>query len=266
MRLLERDNDGEFSLTKDFGDDVPRYAILSHTWGADIEEVTFRDMIDDTGKSKAGYDKIRFCGERAIDDGLQYFWIDTCCIDKSNSVELQEAIASMFRWYQQATKCYVYLSDVSTAKQEASEQFFELTWESTLRASRWFTRGWTLQELLAPATVRFFSKGWEQLGDKKSLERTIYEITGIPVRALQGSPLSNFSVTERLLWAAKRETTREEDKAYSLLGIFNIQIPVLYGEGRENAFKRLREEIDKPSRAQNFGLTSYIAIKVRANW
>jgi hypothetical protein len=104
------------------------------------------------------------------------------------------------------------------------------------------------------------------LGDKKSLERTIYEITGIPVRALQGSPLSNFSVTERLLWAAKRETTREEDKAYSLLGIFNIQIPVLYGEGRENAFKRLRGEIDKPSRAQNFGLTSYIAIKVSANW
>jgi hypothetical protein len=111
MRLLEHNNDGEFSLTEDFGNET-RFAILSHTWGA--EEVTFRDLIDGTGKSKAGYDKIRFCAQQAADHGLQYFWVDTCCIDKPSSAELQETINSMFRWYQNAAKCYVYLSDVSS--------------------------------------------------------------------------------------------------------------------------------------------------------
>ena len=247
MRLLERNSAGELSLTKDFvGDNIPKYAILSHTWGADTEEITFQDLMDGTGKSKAGYKKIRFCGEQARRDGLQYFWVDTCCIDKSSSAVLSEAIISMFRWYHNAAKCYVYLSDISRLAFNVNGKCNQLPWESAIQNSKWFTRGWTLQELLAPATVKFFSKDWEQLGDKKSLERNIHEITGIPVKALQGSPLSNFSVTERLLWAEKRETTREEDKAYSLLGIFNIQMPVLYGEGRENAFKRLREEINKP--------------------
>jgi hypothetical protein len=250
MRLLERNSAGELSLTKDFvGDNIPEYAILSHTWGADIEEVTFKDLIDSTGKDKSGYKKICFCGEQARRDGLQYFWVDTCCIDKLSSAVLSEAIISMFRWYQNAAKCYVYLSDISRPAFDINK-FNQLPWELAFRKSRWFTRGWTLQELLAPASVEFFSKDWEHLGDKKSLERLIYEITGIPVKALQGSPLSKFSVTERLLWAEKRETTREEDKAYSLLGIFNIQIPVLYGEGRENASKRLREEIDKPSKGE----------------
>jgi hypothetical protein len=114
MRLLEYNNDSEFSLTEDFvSSKIPEYAILSHTWGADTEEVTYRDLIDGTGKDKIGYKKIRFCGEQARRDGLQYFWVDTCCIDKSNAVELQEAINSMFRWYRNAAKCYVYLSDVS---------------------------------------------------------------------------------------------------------------------------------------------------------
>lgn len=147
MRLLEQSRAGEFSLTKDFLDDVPAYAILSHTWGS--QEVTFKDFADGAGKDKTGYDKIRFCGEQAKRDKLQYFWVDTCCIDKSNAVELQEAINSMFRWYQCAAKCYVYLSDVSTAKRKASDLGL-LPWESAFRASRWFTRGWTLQELLAP--------------------------------------------------------------------------------------------------------------------
>jgi hypothetical protein len=207
---------------------------------------TFQDLKDGTGKAKSGYKKIRFCGEQARRDGLQYFWVDTCCIDKSSSAELSEAIISMFRWYSNAAKCYVYLLDISRPAFDV-DKFNQQPWELAIRKSRWFTRGWTLQELLAPVSVEFFLKDWEQLGDKKSLEQYIHEITGIPVKALQGSPLSNFSVTERLLWAEKRETTREEDKAYSLLGIFNIQIPVLYGEGRENAFKRLREEIDKLS-------------------
>jgi hypothetical protein len=246
MRLLECKNAGVFSLTKDLiGDDIPKYAILSHTWGADVEEVTFEDLVKGTGKSKAGYQKIRFCGEQAARDGLQYFWVDTCCIDKSSSAELQEAINSMFRWYRNAAKCYVYLLGVSRPAFDSNNKFNQLPWESAFRKSRWFTRGWTLQELIAPASVEFFSNDWEKLGNKKSLERHIHEITGIPVKALQGSPLSDFSVTERMLWADKRETTRKEDKVYSLLGIFDVHMPLIYGEGRDNALTRLREEIGK---------------------
>jgi hypothetical protein len=250
MRLLEYDSDSRLGLTKNFSDHIPKYAILSHTWGADTEEVNFRDLIDGTGKSKDGYRKIRFCGEQASRDGLQYFWVDTCCIDKSNSVELAEAINSMFRWYRDAAKCYVYLSDVSTAKRRRSTSLSKLAWESAFRASRWFTRGWTLQELLAPSSVEFFSEEGKRLGNKKTLEQQIHEITGIAVSAIHGAPLSQFGVEERLLWAASRQTTREEDKAYSLLGIFDIYMPLIYGEGRDNALSRLKEEIDKPSKRQ----------------
>jgi hypothetical protein len=251
MRLLELKNHGEFSLTKDLIDNIPPYAILSHTWGKDTEEVSFRDLMDGTGKSKAGYDKIRFCGEQARRDGEQYFWVDTCCIDKSNNNELAEAINSMFRWYRNAAKCYVYLSDVSRPAFDTDDKSNQLPWESAFRKSRWFTRGWTLQELIAPISVEFFTKDWEQLGNKASLERHIHEITGIPVKALQGVPLSDFSVTERMSWAGKRETTRKEDKAYSLLGIFDVYMPLIYGEGRDSAFKRLREEINKASKGKS---------------
>ncbi|KAN0070367.1 TPR-like protein [Elaphomyces granulatus] len=239
MRLLKGNNTGEFSLTKDLlvSNDIP------HT-----EEVSFKDMMDGTGKRKTGYDKIRFCGEQAGRDGLQYFWIDTCCIDKSSSSELQEAINSMFRWYRGAAKCYVYLADVSRPALGTDVKSSQLPWELSFRKSRWFTRGWTLQELVAPAIVEFFSEEGEQLGNKKSLERHIHEVTGIPVKALRGSPLSDFGIPERMLWAEKRDTTREEDKAYSLLGIFDVYMPLIYGEGRENAFKRLREEMDKASK------------------
>ncbi|KAH8674497.1 vegetative incompatibility protein HET-E-1 [Tricladium varicosporioides] len=234
MRLLQGNSASGFSL-EDFGDKIPPYAILSHTWGA--EEVIFKDLMDDTGKRKAGYDKIRFCGEQAKCDGLQYFWVDTCCIDKSNNTELSEAINSMFRWYQNAVKCYVYLSDVS----------FEVAWEPTFRASRWFTRGWTLQELLAPESVEFFSREGKRLGDKRTLEQQIHRITGITVQALQGTSLSSFGVEERFLWAQNRQTTRKEDQAYSLLGIFNVYMPLIYGEGRDNALRRLLKEIHEPS-------------------
>ncbi|KAI9773161.1 MAG: hypothetical protein M1840_008282 [Geoglossum simile] len=141
MRLLLRSNTGEFSLTKDLvGNDViPPYAILSHTW-KEGQEVTFKDLMDGTGKSKTGYNKIQFCGQQAKRDDLQYFWVDTCCIDKSNNVELQEAINSMFRWYQNAAKCYVYLSDVSTTKRKASDHFSEFIWEPAFRESRWATK------------------------------------------------------------------------------------------------------------------------------
>ncbi|KAH8767807.1 kinesin light chain [Hyaloscypha sp. PMI_1271] len=242
MRLLEHKN-GEFSLTEDFGNET-RFAILSHTWGA--EEVTFRDLTDGTGKGKAGYRKLQFCGEQARRDGLQYFWVDTCCIDKSNSTELQEAINSMFHWYRNAAKCYVYLPDVSKSACDADDKPNQPYWQSTFQKSRWFTRGWTLQELIAPASVEFFSEEGELLGNKASLERHICEITGIPVKALRGaSSLSDFSVTERIAWSENRETTRKEDIAYSLLGIFDVNMPLIYGEGREKALGRLREEIDR---------------------
>jgi hypothetical protein len=160
----------------------------------------------------------------------------------------------MFRWYRNAAKCYVYLSDVSRYAFDANDKSNQLPWESAFRKSRWFTRGWTLQELIAPASVEFFSKEGEQLDNKNPLERHVHEITGIPVKALQGSPLSDFSVTERMLWAEKRETTRKEDKAYSLLGIFDVHMPLIYGEGREKALRRLREEIDKASKGKSFSL------------
>jgi Heterokaryon incompatibility protein (HET) len=240
MRLLEVDSHGELSLTKNFIEDIPPYAILSHTWGADEDEVTLSDLENGSGKGKAGYVKIQFCREQAEKDGLQYFWVDTCCINKANHAELSEAITSMFGWYHDAHECYVYLSDVPARECNNNGQT-EQTWELAFRNSRWFTRGWTLQELLAPASVKFFAQG-ELLGDKKLLRELIHKITGVPLAALSGVPLSNFSIDERLQWATKRETKRKEDKAYCLLGIFGVFMPPLYGEG-EYAFIRLRKEI-----------------------
>ncbi|KAH8660954.1 hypothetical protein BGZ60DRAFT_530945 [Tricladium varicosporioides] len=245
MRLLQYNHDREFSLTQ-FSDNIPRYAILSHTWGP--EEVTFKDMVEGNGTSKTGFDKIRFCGEQARRDGLQYFWVDTCCIDKSNSTELTEAINSMFCWYRNAARCYVYLSDVSISACNTNDKSNPLYWQLMFQKSRWFTRGWTLQELIAPTSVEFFSKEGGLFGNKTSLEGYICEITGIPTKALQGGSLSHFSVIERMSWSEKRETTRKEDIAYSLLGIFDINMPLIYGEGKEKALRRLREEIDKASK------------------
>ncbi|KAM0478578.1 hypothetical protein ACHAPX_005167 [Trichoderma viride] len=237
MRLLEC-NDGKIQLAKAPLPDNPRYAILSHTWGPDAQEVTFRDVVDGTGVEKTGYDKIRFCAAQTRRDGLQYFWVDTCCIDKGNNSELSRSIISMFRWYQNADRCYVYLSDISGYE---NKQLCE--WESAFRAHRWFTRGWTLQELLAPSSVEFFTQDGRRLGDKRSLEQQIHEITGITVKALRENELSQFGTEERFKWAEKRETTEEEDWAYCLLGIFGISMPVLYGEGKANALYRLRKEI-----------------------
>jgi hypothetical protein len=161
MRLLQIEADGAFSLGEYVGRDIPRYAILSHRWGLDHEEVTFRDFVEGTGKSKAGYRKLTFCGKQAANDGLRFFWIDTCCIDKASSAELSEAINSMFHWYQDAAKCYVYLSDVSTSDFARNEQSFQ--------GSSWFKRGWTLQELVAPMSVEFFSSDGDYIGDKSSM-------------------------------------------------------------------------------------------------
>lgn len=237
MRLLHYDSAGEICLNEYF--DIPPYAILSHTWGYD--EVTFKDLINGQGKKKAGYSKIQFCGEQATRDGLRYFWVDTCCIDKSSSAELSEAINLMFRWFQSAAKCYVYLTDVSTPTINADVKSSEQSWKQAFRFSKWFTRAWTLQELLAPASVEFFSHEGQRLGDKSSLMQLIHEITGIPVLALQGAPLSEFSVDERMSWLSTRRTTRSEDKAYSVMGI-SMSVCLFFTAREKNAhsngFKR----------------------------
>ncbi|KAM3082705.1 hypothetical protein ACMFMF_002359 [Clarireedia jacksonii] len=244
MRLLLYSETGRFILTNDFndGDQIPPYAILSHTWGLDDEEVTFEDIVNGTGEVKPGYEKIRFCGKQARQDGLLYFWIDTCCINKSNNAELSRSINSMFRWYRNATRCYVYLSDVSIG---GNHKCTSQLWELDFRKSKWFTRGWTLQELLAPASVEFFSQEGKLLGDKNSLRKQIYEITNIPYIALQGHPLSQFGVEERLQWIQHRQTKLEEDKVYSLLGIFDVYILPIYGEGLASAYTRLEAELHK---------------------
>jgi hypothetical protein len=243
MRLLYFGDHGEVSLTRDLlgNDKIPPYAILSHTWGK--EEVTFDDITEGTGKEKIGHNKIRFCMQKAVESGLQYSWVDTCCINKNDFTELQHAINSFFRWYRDAAICYVFLSDVSATKRKPDSDIFQSTWEPAFRDSRWFTRGWTLQELLAPRYLKFYSQEGKALGDMQELKHLIHSITGLPVAALLGASLDGFEPEERLSWTDNRTTTREEDKAYSLLGILGVFMPLIYGEGLDNAFRRLRKEI-----------------------
>ncbi|EUC30958.1 hypothetical protein COCCADRAFT_54829, partial [Bipolaris zeicola 26-R-13] len=237
MRLI---NCLTLELEEFFGSNIPPYAILSHTWGND--EVTFLELPLSTPatQARAGYRKIEFTCQQAIRDKLNYAWVDTCCIDKRSSSELSEAINSMFAWYRDASYCYAYLSDV--LEEEMGEHFHK---------SRWFTRGWTLQELLAPRDVEFYNCQWHWLGRKSGHSKLISEITGIDVTALMGTRarchanggmFGDHCVAKRMSWASTRETTRTEDMAYCLLGIFNINLPLLYGEG-DRAFRRLQEEI-----------------------
>jgi hypothetical protein len=236
MRLLSFQDDGSLAYTEFGRHNIPQYAILSHTWGN--EEVTLQDLLQCTATDRRGYRKITFCGEQAERDGFKYFWVDTCCIDKRNLPELTRAINSMYRWYRNAAKCYVYLSDVSVLE-------VDKPWMDGLRNSRWFTRGWTLQELIAPVAVDFFSAEGHLLGNKRSLELEITEITGIPTEVLRGRPLGDFSPSERFSWAKNRETTEEEDLAYCLLGIFDVFMPLIYGEGETNALKRLDKLVNE---------------------
>lgn len=184
MRLLQIRDDGNLTFTENFNDDqIPRYAILSHTWGKPTDEVTYQDMLDGSATAKVGFRKIKFCAEQAERDGLRYIWVDTCCIDKPNSSELQESINSMFKWYQKAQVCYAYLQDISLKGREAGSNSEDEV-ESRLRNSRWFTRGWTLQELIAPKEVLFYSKEWTRVGDKCSLISVICDITKTPAAGL----------------------------------------------------------------------------------
>ncbi|KJK61345.1 Heterokaryon incompatibility protein HET [Aspergillus parasiticus SU-1] len=220
-------------------DRIPDYAILSHTWGED--EVLFTDMQHHTGQTKSAWPKVQGACAQARADGFAYIWIDTCCIDKSSSAELSEAINSMFTWYANAAVCYAYLSDVTaydTVELDLTE--FE--------RSRWFTRGWTLQELLAPSEVVFFSRDWVRVGKRSSLANWLMYITRIDKAVLSRKvPLFERSIAQRMSWAARRQTTRPEDMAYCLMGIFSVNMPMLYGEGGEKAFLRLQEEIMKQS-------------------
>ncbi|EMD65035.1 hypothetical protein COCSADRAFT_317254 [Bipolaris sorokiniana ND90Pr] len=252
MRLLYTTSDGGIGWTADLiGDKIPSYAILSHTW-KEGQEVTFADLkdLDNAAgvetRRKEGYQKLLFCAQQAKQDGLKYFWVDTCCIDKTNNTELSEAINSMFRWYQNAIKCYVFLSDVEDRSLDGDGESCR-RWKAVFGKSRWFSRGWTLQELVAPCSVEFFSENGSRLGNKESLSHTIHEITGIPIKALSGSDLSEFDVAERFSWAANRQTTREEDGAYCLLGIFGIYMSPIYSEGKDHAMKRLQKKVEEAS-------------------
>jgi hypothetical protein len=189
-----------------FYDDPPPYAILSHTWGREHEEATFQDLRDGTATDKPGYLKIRACCDQAGRDGLGYAWIDTCCIDKTNSVELQEAINSMFNWYRKSTICYAYLADY-----DGPGGYFSIG--EAFRASKWFTRGWTLQEVIAPTKVVFYNRKWDNIGTRVDLGRLISDITGISDSVLRGEDLELSSVAERMPWASMRKTTRPEDMA-----------------------------------------------------
>jgi hypothetical protein len=219
---------------KYFIEDIPLYAILSHTWGD--EEVTFDDIDKPHAVDMKGYHKILKSCAQALEDGYEWIWVDTCCIDKKSSAELSEAINSMYKWYWNADICYVYLSDFLS--DTASETFVQ---------SAWFTRGWTLQELLAPATVEFYSDKWKRLGTKSSLVDALHYATRIEKEfILNRRNIGRACIGKKFSWASRRKTTRTEDMAYSLLGLFGINMPLLYGEG-SRAFYRLQLEIMKQS-------------------
>ena len=243
ITLRLRDFSGELPDNKpgQQPDRIPHYAILSHCWREG--EVLFQDIQDlERTRRMVGFPKIEHCCNQALRIGYMWAWVDACCIDKSSSAELSEAINSMFKWYGHAGACLVYLDDVD------NEDPHRL--DSSFRKSRWFTRGWMLQELLAPKWLIFFSKSWSYLGTRESLLRLLSDMTGIPMDALShSSSLHSFSIAQRMSWAAKRQTTRAEDRAYSLMGLFDIFMPIIYGEGGA-AFRRLQLEIIQRSSDQ----------------
>ncbi|KAG7284272.1 hypothetical protein NEMBOFW57_010636 [Staphylotrichum longicolle] len=220
------------------------YWILSHTWGED--EVNFQDMQSlALSTAKLGFQKIQSMCKLALTSGINYVWIDKCCIDKTSSAELSESINSMFYWYKESERCIAFLNDLAPGA--------ESTTENELRGCRWFTRGWTLQELLAPSNVDFYDGQWN-----------LSNITGIRNDILahpsgtNGDILHTVSVATRMSWPAARQPTRIEDKAYCLLGIFDVHMPLLYGE-RGQAFIRLQQAIAQ--RENDMSLFAWIALR-----
>lgn len=247
MRLLDTFS---FEFKEFFDSQIPKYAILSHRWGD--EEVTFQDFRKGKKRDSQGFAKINRCCMLAASRGFQWVWIDTCCIDKKSSAELTEAINSMCRWYQGAGECYAYLSDVVWKPWEIEES------KKAFRQSLWFTRGWTLQELLAPHDVVFFDRQWSRFGTKFELATEILAATGIKYEHMIVDALdwNGACVATKMSWASKRVTSRVEDVAYCMMGLFGVNMPLLYGEGKK-AFIRLQLEIIKKSNDESiFAWTS----------
>ena len=254
MRLLKAETK---ELVQFLPNQIPPYAILSHTWSCDPdEEVLFSDIGKEEALQKPAYQQkvVPVC-KKTLQRGIEYVWIDTCCIDKSSSAELQEAVNSMFKWYMHSSICFVYLEDVPSKMDESSNSEIG---DDSITKSRWFTRGWTLQELVAPGKLIFYSKHWNNLGTRASHANLISKKTKIDESILDNEYpqyiqdiISYKSVANKMSWAAFRETTRPEDIAYCLMGIFDVNMPLLYGEGEKKAFYRLQEEILKVSHDQS---------------
>ncbi|KAF2164178.1 hypothetical protein M409DRAFT_68073 [Zasmidium cellare ATCC 36951] len=223
-----------------------RYAILSHTWSATAhDEILFTDLLahcdPQSITEKPGWAKLAFALEQADEDGKEWLWVDTVCIDRSSSAELNEAINSAYEWCQESAICYAFLEDVPL------EEWHEMKYgKSRTLTSRWFNRGWTLTELLAPGHVVFYSMEWIRLGDKHELSGLLSTATAIDVPIIEDNNLVEVqSVAKRMSWAAKRETALPEDRAYSIMGLMGVNMSVLYGEGEKKAFLRLQQEIIK---------------------
>ncbi|KAK3054037.1 hypothetical protein LTR09_004814 [Extremus antarcticus] len=230
------------------------YAILSHTWTDD--EVVYSDLEKSTpaDDKQVSWEKIRGAQEKALSAGYDFIWIDTVCIDKSSSAELGEVINSMYRWYERAEICFAYLADVELDPlPRNADATVHASFVEALSKSRWWSRGWTLQELIAPNRLLFYDKHWRCLGDRAELATIIFLITRIhkPIlykgtsvdwNGTRGIRLNDFSVAQRMCWASGRQTTRVEDRAYSLLGILDISLDIRYGEA-DRAFIRLQETL-----------------------
>ena len=245
MRLLRT---ADLTFHEYEGSSIPPYAILSHRWEG--EEVTYQEFKHRTAaiESKSGFGKIQQCCQQAQEDKIKFVWVDTCYIDKSSSAELSEAINSMYQWYQRSQVCYVYLSDVGTSSsfRKSVDDGLPVTLSrrfiSRIMRSKWWTRGWTLQELIAPVSVVSYVNGqgsWVKVGSKSTLLDLIVARTSIEGDILRGQEVSSCSVAQRMSWASERETSRSEDLAYCLLGLFGVNMPLLYGEGTK-AFLRLQ--------------------------
>ena len=226
-----------------------RYAILSHVWQKkpghppeqshqEVRDIAARKTNANSNILPLLSEKIRNACDFARQHGFTYIWIDTCCIDQTSSAELSRSINSMYEWYSCANVCYVYLHDV-----DSTTEYARLA--SQFRRSRWFTRGWTLQELIAPRNVIFLSSKWRFIGTKHSMMAMVQEITGIDRKVLQHKMTpSEVPVAQRMRWVAGRDTELLEDQAYCLIGIFGVRLTPIYGEG-EDAFFRLQEAILK---------------------
>ncbi|PPJ60847.1 hypothetical protein CBER1_07233 [Cercospora berteroae] len=268
MRLLHT----ETRQLREFLDGNPpnEYFTLSHRWTGD--EISYKEYCKGTKVDSPGYKKVEDCCKfLQAKHGSSWVWIDTICIDKRSSAELSEAINSMWEWYWGAKTCYAYLADVDISPGSEHENVCDESYmkelESQLRNSEWFCRGWTLQELLAPRRVQILNQNWQILGHKEAqdgldflrvgargpnLNVVLSGITAIGEQYLEDrwTIQNRASIACRMSWASRRKTTKREDQAYCLLGIFNINMPLLYGE-REGAFRRLQEELIRTSNDQS---------------